>query len=147
MTGPETTIGHADAWSDLSGWQALLQRQWHLFEPMIEDASVGFVTRAAADQGGGRMLVWRRAAEAMQVEVQAFGGFADCPVALLFVAEPDGLETVHARLHDNALGALKLQLRSGGILLYVIAPKKQLLDDGYEDFVEALGLAFLGACR
>ena len=32
-------------------------------------------------------------------------------------------------------------------LLYVIAPKKQLLDDGYEDFLEALGLAFLGACR
>lgn len=114
---------------------------------MIEGASAGFITRAVADQGAGPMLVWRRAADSMCVEPQAFGGFADCPVALLFVAEPGALETVHERLHDNALGALKLQLRSGAILLYVIAPKKQLLDDGYEDFVEALGLAFLGACR
>ena len=83
----------------------------------------------------------------MQVERQVFGGFANCPVALLFVAEPGSLETVHERLHDNALGALKLQLRSGATLLYVIAPKRQLLDDGYEEFVEALWLAFLGACR
>lgn len=135
------------AWSDPAGWQAMLARHWHLFEPMIENASAGFITREAADRGAGRMLVWRRGADAMQVEAQPFTGFADCPVALLFVAEPGALETVHERLRDNPLGALKLQLRSGAILLYVIAPKKQLLDDGYEDFVEALGLAFLGACR
>jgi hypothetical protein len=33
------------------------------------------------------------------------------------------------------------------MLLYVLAPKSQLLDDGYEDFLETLGLAFMGACR
>jgi hypothetical protein len=83
----------------------------------------------------------------MRVEQRRFGGFSDCSVAALFVAEPDVLEQVHARLHDNALGAMKLQLRQGGMLLYVLAPKAQLLDDGYEDFLEALGLAFMGACR
>jgi len=141
------TAEATSAWTDSAGWQALLARERHLFEPMIEGASVGFVARASADRGSGEMLVWRRTDGATRVERQPFGGFANCPVALLFVAEPGALEAVHERLHDNALGALKLQLRAGTTLLYVIAPKRQLLDDGYEDFVEALGLAFLGACR
>jgi len=146
MAGAGTTEA-TSAWHDASGWQALLARERHLFEPMIDGASVGFVTRESADRGSGEMLAWRRERDATVVERQAFGGFANCPVALLFVAEPGSLEAVHERLHDNALGALKLQLRSGAILLYVIVPKRQLIDDGYEDFVEALGLAFLGACR
>ncbi|MBS0304249.1 MAG: hypothetical protein JSR43_02545 [Proteobacteria bacterium] len=137
----------ADAWSDRAGWQALLAREQLLFEPMCAGASVGFVARASTDAGAGEMLVWRRSAEGMQVAHQPFTGFADCPVALLFVAEPGALEAVHARRHDNALGTLKLQLRAGAMLLYVIVAKRQLLDDGYEDFLEALGLAFLGACR
>lgn len=147
MTTPAGTTEAANAWSDAAGWQALLARERHLFEPMIDGASVGFVARESADRGSGEMLVWRRAGDVTLVEQQVFGGFANCPVALLFVAEPGALEAVHERLHDNALGALKLQLRAGTTLLYVIAPKRQLLDDGYEDFVEALGLAFLGACR
>ncbi len=146
MTHPPA-IEQTSAWTDAAGWQALLERERHLFEPMIEGASVGFVLRESADVGRGEMLVWRRSSDATLVERQAFGGFANCPVALLFVAEPGAFEVVHERLLDNAFGALKLQLRSGAILLYVIAPKRQLLDDGYEDFVEALGLAFLGACR
>jgi len=77
----------------------------------------------------------------------SFRGFADCGVAVLFVAEPGALVAVHAHLHDNALGQMKLQLRQGGMLLYALAPKAQLLDDGYEDFLETLGLAFMGACR
>lgn len=135
------------AWSDLAGWQSLLVRQHRLFEPMIEGASIGIVRRESADAGAGEMLVWRRAADGMRVERGAFAGFADCRVGVLFVADPGALEALHARLDDNALGAMKLQLRAGTMLLYVIAPKKQLLDDGYEDFLEALGLAFLGACR
>ncbi|MCD6682294.1 MAG: hypothetical protein LT102_16890 [Burkholderiaceae bacterium] len=141
------TAEATSAWHDSSGWQALLARERHLFEPMIEGASVGFVARESADHGSGEMLVWRRTGDEVVVERRPFEGFANCPVALLFVAEAGALEAVHERLHDNALGALKLQLRSGATLLYVMVPKRQLLDDGYEDFVEALGLAFLGACR
>jgi len=137
----------SDAWADLAGWRALLAREYILFEPMCEGASVGFVAREHTDGADGELLVWQRAGDGMHVERQPFRGFADCPVALLFVAEPGALEAVHERLHDNALGALKLQLRSGAMLLYVIVAKRQLLDDGYEDFLEALGLAFLGACR
>ncbi|MCL4183871.1 MAG: hypothetical protein KJ011_10540 [Burkholderiaceae bacterium] len=135
------------AWCDVAGWQALIGRHARLFDAWIDGAAIGFVPRAAADAGAGTMLAWTRHGGGMRVEQRRFGGFADCAVAVLFVAEPDALEEVHARLHDNALGAMKLQLRRGGMLLYVLAPKTQLLEDGYEDFLEALGLAFMGACR
>lgn len=141
----ETTL--ADAWTDTAAWQRLLDRQFRLFEPMVRDAAVGLVSREAADAGNGRMLAWVRGHDGMLAETRRFGGFADTGVGVLFVAEPGALESLHARIDDNALGAMKLQLRAGTMLLYVIASKKQLLDDGYEDFLEALGLAFLGACR
>lgn len=137
----------AAAWSDLAGWQALLARHAGLFEAWAEGGAVGIVPRAAADAGDGAMLVWTRRRGAMRAEWRRFGGFADCGVAVLFVAEPEALAEVHARLGENALGQMKLQLRQGGMLLYVLAPKSQLLDDGYEDFLETLGLAFMGACR
>lgn len=143
----DLAVGDAAAWDDTAGWEALLAREYRVFEPMVEGASVGIVARAHADAGAGEMLVWRRAGAGMLVERCAYRGFADCPVGVLFVAGPGTLATLHARLADNALGAMKLQLRAATMLLYVIAPKRQLLDDGYEDFLESLGLAFLGACR
>jgi len=143
----QTTAADACAWADLAGWQTLLAREHRLFEPMVPGASIGIVARADADAGSGRMLVWRRTPGGMEVAQDAYRGFADCQVGVLFVANPGTLAALHARLYDNALGAMKLQLRAATMLLYVIAPKRQLLDEGYEDFLEALGLAFLGACR
>lgn len=137
----------APAWADLAGWQALLARHAPLFETWIDGAAVGIVARSAADLGRGDMLVWTRRDGAMCAEQRPFGGFADAGVAVLFVAGPGALDAVHDHLDDNALGRMKLQLRQGGMLLYVLAPKSQLLDDGYEDFLETLGLAFMGACR
>lgn len=137
----------SEAWSDTAAWQALVERHGRLFEPWVDGAAIGLVPRAAADSGTGRMLAWVRRGGMMHVETRPFGGFGDCGVAVLFVAEPGTLEGIHERLDDNALGAMKLALRQGGMLLYVLAPKSQLLDDGYEDFLETLGLAFMGACR
>ncbi len=147
MASVSAPVSEAAAWADLPGWQALLERHGRLFDAWIDGGSVGVVSRAAADAGHGEMLAWTRRAGAMHAERRRFGGFADCGAAVLFVAEPGALPAVHDALHGNALGQMKLQLRQGGMLLYVLAPKSQLLDDGYEDFLETLGLAFMGACR
>jgi hypothetical protein len=147
MASVSAPVSEAAAWADLAGWQALLGHHARLFDAWVDGGAVGIVPRAAADAGDGEMLAWTRQAGTMRVERRRFGGFADCGVAVLFVAEPGALAAVHERMHENALGQMKLQLRQGGMLLYVLAPKSQLLDDGYEDFLETLGLAFMGACR
>lgn len=140
-----------DAWTDDAGWAAVLQRERSLFDPWAEGTAIGIVAREVADAGGGggggEMMVWERRDGAMHVGHRRFDGFASAGVAVLFVAAPGALEAVHARLPAQALGAMKLALRAGTMLLYVLVPRARLVDDGCEDFLEALGLAFMGACR
>jgi hypothetical protein len=45
------------------------------------------------------------------------------------------------------LKTIKRLIRRGNIMFFVFKNKAQLQDAGYEDFLESLGLAFLGACR
>jgi hypothetical protein len=136
-----------DVWSDLPAWQGLIERHRALFTPLVDGTAVAFLPRTAADAIGGEMLVWVRDAAGMRVEKRRFTGFADCAAHLLFVAETGTLERLHGRIADNPWGAMKLSVRDGSLLLYVLEPKTQLLDDGLEDFLDVLGLAFLGACR
>lgn len=138
----------SDVWADDAGWRALLQRERTLFDPWADGTAIGIVPRAVADAGGGgTMMVWERRGGAMHVGHRRFDGFASAGVAVLFVAAPGALEAVHARLPAQALGAMKLALRAGTMLLYVLVPRTRLIDDGCEDFLEALGLAYMGACR
>ena len=147
-----------DAWTDDAGWAAMLQRERALFDPWAEGTAIGIghfarddadreVADAGGGGGGGEMMVWERRDGAMHVGHRRFDGFASAGVAVLFVAAPGALESVHARLPAQALGAMKLALRAGTMLLYVLEPRARLVDDGCEDFLEALGLAFMGACR
>ena len=52
-----------------------------------------------------------------------------------------------ARWGDDPLSTIKKMIRRGSILFFVMKTKYQLQDAGYEDFLDTLGLAFLGACR
>jgi hypothetical protein len=42
---------------------------------------------------------------------------------------------------------MKRQIRAGNIMFFVMRTKYELQDAGYEEFLDTLGLAFLGACR
>jgi len=144
---------------ELDGWQAMLDRHAELFSEMDTGARVGFVSRS--DSGmlpgkhvagarlahGGEILLWERAGQGMRASLQAFTGIADAPVDLLFVAEDEALAAAREALGGDALGLIKRQIRHGGIMFYVMKDKYQLQDAGYEDFLDSLGLAFLGACR
>jgi len=42
---------------------------------------------------------------------------------------------------------MKKMIRQGNMLFFVMKAKHELQEAGYEDFLDSLGLAFLGACR
>ena len=50
-------------------------------------------------------------------------------------------------LNHGLFRRIKRLIRRGNIMFFVFKNKAQLQDAGYEDFLESLGLAFLGACR
>jgi len=142
-------------------WQALFDARTSDFADLVDGARIGFVARtefaaingrrlegllqAGARATGAPMLAFEAQDAHMTVERARFDGFDRACVDLLFVADDEAL----AELTGSAdtLSVIKRALRRGSVMFYALKPKHELQDAGYEDFLDALGLAFLGACR
>jgi hypothetical protein len=155
MITTETSV-----FGETHGWQAMLDRHAPLFSELLPGSSVGFVPRAGSgiqpgkhvagviNAGGqGQMLTWSMQGERMAAGLRHYCGFQDARVDLLFVADDDGLEAMRDALQGETLSIIKRQIRKGSIMFFVMKTKYELQDAGYEDFLDSLGLAFLGACR
>ena len=149
-----------DRFGELQAWQAMLDRYAELFSEMNPGARVGIVARAdsgmlpgkhvasaIAASGAGQMLAWERQGAGMRASIEVFGGIKDARVDLLFVAEEEALAATREALSGEALNVVKRLIRKGGIMFYVMKDKYQLQEAGYDEFLDSLGLSFLGACR
>lgn len=144
---------------DPADWQAMLDRNRELFAAMDEGARIGIVSREASGILPGKhlegikaaadvaMLAWEIVGGAMSARLERFTGMTTTRVDLLLVADTEALAAARADLSGNALTTIKKAIRRGNIMFFVFKNKAQLQDAGYEDFLESLGLAFLGACR
>jgi hypothetical protein len=159
------TTDDASRFGNLNEWQAMLDRHAELFSEMVPGSAVGFVARSGSGimpgkhaaglksaQGVGQMLAWEvppnsSGTAGMRASFRSYTGFEDTRVDLLFVAEDEALQAMRAALDGDALTIIKRLIRKGPIMFYVMKNKYQLQDAGYEEFLDSLGLAFLGACR
>ena len=150
----------SSAFGDVHAWQAMLDRHAPLFSELVPGSAVGFVPRAGSgihpgkhvagvmNAGGtGRMLTWTMDGGGMRAHLRDYAGFQGAGVDLLFVADEAGLHAMREALAGETLSIIKRQIRSGAIMFFVMKTKYELQDAGYEDFLDSLGLAFLGACR
>lgn len=149
------------AFGALPDWQAMLERHRELFSEMLPGSRIGIVPRegsgilpgkhlaglAAAGGGSAQMLTWEVCEHGLHAALEAFRGFEQARVDLLLVADEAALESLQSVLGGDTLSAMKRMIRQGSIMFYVLKTKYQLQDAGYEDFLDSLGLAFLGACR
>ena len=144
---PQTTLG----------WQPVLDAHVELFEPLMPGSSVALVPRWRSDAQGQRranvmpktepapMLLWLREPQAMRVRDGIFTGLASLGSDLLFIAEAGALESALA--HERPLSELKRLLRRNRVLFMVLRTRDELRERGWTEFLEALGLPFLGTCR
>jgi hypothetical protein len=148
--------------TDVARWQAICDSNSALFADLKLGATMGIVSRsgfagagkhlaglelAATRARGAPLLAWEASLEGLRVEVRAFEGFDRSGIDLLFVADDEALCELERSSPDTALPAMKRLLRRGNLMFYVFRTKHELQDAGYEDFLDSLGLAFLGACR
>jgi hypothetical protein len=153
-------VTETSAFGEVKAWQAMLDRHAPLFSELSPGSAVGFVPRAGSgihpgkhvagvmNAGGeGEMLTWSMDGDRMRANVRQYSGFQDARVDLLFVADEAGLDAMREALHGETLSIIKRQIRKGSIMFFVMKTKFELQDAGYEDFLDSLGLAFLGACR
>ena len=145
---------------ELPAWQSMLDRHTELFSEMRPGSAVGFVPPAGGDiapashvaglmaaEREGEIMVWEAAGAGMRARLQRYVGLRNAKVDLLFVAEDAAIAAMRAAMPAGTVAIMKRQIRRGGIMFYAMRTKRELLDAGYEEFLDSLGLAFLGACR
>ena len=157
-----TTVTDAteEMFGDMSLWQSMLDRQRELFVGMDSGSRIGFVSREASGILPGKhlqgvqavatevpLMAWEIENGGMSARIERFAGMASTRVDLLLVADREAMDAMLAELGGDMLKTIKRLIRRGNIMFFVFKNKAQLQDAGYEDFLESLGLAFLGACR
>ena len=142
-------------------WQAMLDRHRPLFVDMAPGSTVGLVPRQGsgiqpgkhvaglANTGGEDvpMMVWTLAGGGMVASTSCYRGPQHTKVDLLLVVGEHAASQLGSTTADDRLSTMRRLIRGGDILFFVFRTKYELQDAGYEDFLDTLGLAFLGACR
>ena len=149
-----------EMFGDMSQWQSMLDRQRELFVDMEAGSRIGFVSREASGILPGKrlegvrvvatevpLMAWEIENGGMSVRIERFAGMSSTRVDVLLVADQEAMDTMLAELGGDMLKTIKRLIRRGNIMFFLFRNKAQLQDAGYEDFLESLGLAFLGACR
>ena len=93
------------------------------------------------------LLVWEATAGAMRARYERFPGFDAVAVDLLLIADDATLCAVHDAANLNPLAQIKSKVRRRDILLFVVKAKHELIECGYSELLESLGLVFMGTCR
>lgn len=131
----------------ISACQSVLDKHEDLFAEVSDGASVAIVPRRAVAPicDPVPMILWVREPQGMAARAGEFGGYKALSADLLLVTNDGTLESALAR--DEPLGEIKRELRAGGMLFMVLRRKDELRAHGWEDFLEWLGMPFLGSCR
>jgi len=132
---------------DLGGWQALLDRHPALFAGLSAHSRIGLLPEEDFESPGAMMLVWEAAEQGMVATYRPFPGFETVEVDLLFIPNNATLRRLHDGANPSPFVDMKRTVRRRETLLYVVKPRAILLELGYEEFLDSLGLTFVGACR
>jgi hypothetical protein len=132
---------------DPQPWQQVLDRHAALFEFLETGSAAALIAKPDWDAQSGRMLEWRMGESGVQASVQPWAGAGKASVDLLFVGLRDSFLRLEACRPEERFSLLKDLLHEGEVLFYVMKTKCKLIEAGWEDFLDQLGLAFMGACR
>ncbi len=132
---------------DRVAWQTILDTERQVFQPLQPGAAIGFLPKWEFERQDGSMMVWVRGSGGMSVEYRPFSGFSEAGVDILFVAEEGAIQQMIAYAGDQPLTVIRQQIRHGKILFYALKSNLDLEDLGLADFVDSVGIPFLGACR
>lgn len=127
----------ADAWRDAAA------RFDDLFAPLDAGARIGLLARSAPTQ----LLVWEAGEAGVEVRVEPFAGYAASGADIVLAADDESLATLRTAVDGALFEALRAGIRSGGIVCYMLRRRCVLEERGYDEMLDALGFAFMGACR
>ena len=133
--------------ANLDRWAAEFEAADEVFEALRPGARLGFLPRADADAMAGTLLVWEATRSGMRADLRPFESYIDAGVDIIFVPEAPALRRLHDAEPGSALATIRSLVRESSVIFFSLRRGRELRAFGYEPLLDALGLAFLGACR
>lgn len=130
-----------------AAWRPTLESNADLFSDLDDGARIGIARRADVNREGAVMVVWEAAGGTLTAKEKPFPGYRDAEVDVLLVADDESLGALAGELDGDALPALKHLVRRGHVVCYVLKRRCALVEAGYEDVLDSIGVPFMGACR
>ena len=128
---------------DAVAWGAAAARHDELFAALTPGARVGLVAREAP----ASMLLWEAGDAGVQARTAPFPGFSDSGADILLSADAAALTAIRHAVDGQLFYVLRAGIRSGDIICYMLSRRCELEVQGFEELLDALGFAFMGACR
>lgn len=130
-------LPHAEAWC------AAAVRHPELFAPLDAGARVGLLARSDPTQ----ILLWEATDAGTRVRVEPFVSYAKSLADIVLAADDEALATIGSTLDGSLFETLRAAVRSGHVVCYLLRRRCVLEERGFEEMLDALGFAFMGACR
>jgi hypothetical protein len=128
---------------DTGAWRGAARRHGELFAPLDAGARIGLVARAEPST----MLLWEAADAGVEARMAPFVGYGVCGADMLFSADAEALERIGAAVGGELFPVLRAEIRRGALVCYLLRRRCELEERGFDELLEALGFAFMGACR
>ncbi len=128
---------------DADAWRAAAARHGELFQPLDTGARIGLLARSEP----GAMLLWEIVEGGVEARAADFPGYSACGADMLLSADAEGLTRIRQAIEGDLFPVLREAIRSGAVVCYLLRRRCDLEAKGFEELLEALGFAFMGACR
>ncbi len=137
---PDCTV---DRLPSPEAWLAAAVHHGELFAPLDPGVRIALLARSSPTQ----MLVWEAGNPGINVRLEAFAGFAASAADIVLAADHQSLLEVRSAVTGRLFEVLRAGIRSGHVVCYVLKRRCVLEERGLDELLEALGFAFMGACR
>ncbi len=126
-----------------AAWQAAAACHDELFATLDPGARIGLVARETP----ASMLLWEVGNAGIEVHEAPFPGFSASGADVLLAADAEALAKICAAADKQLFEVLRAGIRSGAVVCYILRRRCDLEERGFEELLDALGFAFMGACR
>lgn len=127
----------------VNAWRSAAKRHDDLFAPLDPGARIGLLARSAPTH----VLVWEAGDRGIDAWIAPFAGYSATGADIVLAADDESLAQVRAAGDSALFEVLRAGIRSGHIVCYMLERRCVLEERGFDELLDALGFAFMGACR
>jgi len=124
-------------------WLAAAAHHGELFAQLDPGVRIALLARTAPTQ----MLVWEADDAGVDARIEPFADYAASAADIVLAADDEWLSEVRSAAAARLFEVLRGGVRSGHIVCYLLRRRCVLEERGLEEMLDALGFAFMGACR